>query len=283
MRWYKKYLPVYGKSASTVDPEIIKTVSQTIKNSVSTDPTPEVSVVIIAYNEEANLLACLWSLADNKSQYPFELIVVNNNSTDGTQSLIDKLGVLNYFEEKPGAGSARQCGLNHAKGKYYLCIDSDTIYPPKYIETMTKALKQPGVSAVYSLWNFIPDEKNSILSLTIYQWFRNIHKRLQSIKRPELGVGGAAFGFYTEYGRKIGFRTDIKRGEDGSMALSLKEYGILKFVINRKARVMTSVRTISREGTLLQTFFRRLKKSVKNAKEYTHSKKEYADTDTNKF
>lgn len=282
MRWYSKYLPVYGKDISEVNPENIKSVIQALKQNVCYQ-SPEVSVVIIAHNEEKNLLACLWSLADNRSKYPFEIIVVNNGSTDKTQELIDLIGVKSFYEERLGAGSARQCGLERAQGHYYLCIDSDTIYPPSYVQTMTAALKQKDTAAVYSLWNFIPDEKNSFFSLSIYQFFRDIHKLLQSIKRPELGVGGAAFGFPTAYGRKIGFRTDIKRGEDGSMALALKGYGKLRFLINQKARVMTSSRTLSREGSLLQIFFRRLTKSAKGIKEYTHTKSEYADMDENKF
>lgn len=38
-----------------------------------------------------------------------------------------------------------------AKGKYLICIDADTIYPPKYIETMISAFNKPGVVAVSSL------------------------------------------------------------------------------------------------------------------------------------
>ncbi|BDW78249.1 hypothetical protein BFINE_40440 [Bacteroides finegoldii DSM 17565] len=46
-------------------------------------------------------------------------------------------------------------------GKYHINIDSDTMYPPKYVETMVDALERPGVVGVSSLWSYIPDEEHS--------------------------------------------------------------------------------------------------------------------------
>lgn len=282
MKWYSKYIPLLGIEFSKLPAETVRSIRESLRPTATNDNV-EVSVVVIAYNEERNLAQCLWSLGENRSKYPFEIIVVNNRSTDATQEIIDSLGVKSFYEEIPGAGAARQRGLIEAKGKYYLCIDSDTLYPPKYIETMVGALKQEGTAAVYTLWNFIPDDKNGPFALMLYQWFRDIHKRLQSFKRPELGVGGAAFGFHTALGRQIGFRTDIKRGEDGSMALALKKYGKLRFISSDKARVMTSVRTLSREGSLLDIFWQRVTRSARGIKEYTHKKDEYKDLDSNKL
>ena len=61
-----------------------------------------------------------------------------------------------YFTEtQHSCGFARLCGLNHARGKYHINIDSDTMYPAKYVETMVDALEKPGVVAVSSLWSYI--------------------------------------------------------------------------------------------------------------------------------
>lgn len=57
------------------------------------------------------------------------------------------------------------CGLNHARGKYYICIDSDTIYPKKYIETLVKTLEKPDTVAVSSLWSYIPDKQHPWLAV----------------------------------------------------------------------------------------------------------------------
>ena len=47
------------------------------------------------------------------------------------------------------------------------------------------------------------------------------------------------FAYRIEEGKKVGFRVDIKRGEDGSLALGLKKYGKLFFLHNKKARAIT--------------------------------------------
>ena len=46
--------------------------------------------------------------------------------------------------------------LIEAKGKYHICIDTDTIYPSRYIKTHVKQLMKPGVACTFSLWSFIP-------------------------------------------------------------------------------------------------------------------------------
>jgi hypothetical protein len=60
------------------------------------------------------------------------------------------------------------------------------------------------------------------------------------------------FGFDTALARKIGFRTDIVRGEDGSLALAMKPYGKLVFITSRKARVLTGNDTLDANGSLLK-------------------------------
>lgn len=89
------------------------------------------------------------------------------------------------------------------------------------------------------------------------------------------------FGFNTAYGRQIGFRTDIIRGEDGSLALELKQLGKLKFITARKARAITSTSTLSADGSLLQSLKVRLKKHLKSFTGYFISKNEYKDEDSN--
>ena len=89
-------------------------------------------------------------------------------------------------EYEHSCGYARRCGLNHARGKYYICIDSDTMYPKKYIETLVKTLEKPDTVAVSSLWSYIPDKQHPWLAVKIYEFLRDLHLLLQSFKRPEL-------------------------------------------------------------------------------------------------
>ena len=136
MRWYKKYLPVFEKPFAEAPAEIVDQVKEKLAKLQSDDPVA--SVVVIAYNEEQRLLSCLWSLSDAKCKYPIEIFGVDNNSKDRTQDVYRAAGVRFYNETKQSCGYARNRGLQEAKGKYYICIDSDTMYPPDYIENHIK-------------------------------------------------------------------------------------------------------------------------------------------------
>ena len=124
MIWYSKYLQVYNKAFQATSTSIIEEVRGKLREMNSDSPL--VSVVIIAHNEETRILACIWSLCDNSIDFPIEIMAINNNSTDRTVDVLNQTGIRWFNEEKKGPGHARQCGLNHARGKYYLCIDADT-------------------------------------------------------------------------------------------------------------------------------------------------------------
>lgn len=123
-------------------------------------------------------------------KYPVEIIGVDNESKDRTAEIFQACGVPYYTETQHSCGFARLCGLSHAKGKYHINIDSDTMYPPKYVELMVNALERPGIVAACSLWSYIPDETHPWLGLKVYETARDVHLWMQSFKRPELSVRG---------------------------------------------------------------------------------------------
>ncbi len=262
MPWYEKYLSLFEKPFSDAPVAVIEEVKGKLQTMQSENPIA--SVVVVAHNEETRLLSCLWSLSDNLCCYPVEIIGVNNNSSDRTGKVFDASGIPYFFEEQKSCGYARRCGLNNAKGRYYICIDSDTMYPPRYIETVIRELERPGVVAVSSLWSFIPDNDHPKWGLRIYEMVRDLYIRALFIKRPERGVRGMVFAYETEYGRRVGYRVELKRGEDGSMALGLKKYGKIKLITARKARAVTASNTLNADGSLFNSFKVRVLKGLKN-------------------
>jgi len=119
------------------------------KLSIFSNENPVVSVVIPAWNEEEGILHTLISLANTNTKYPVELLVIDNNSTDGTADLLKKLGVKTILETKQGVGHARTNGLHSAKGTYILTGDSDTLYPAGWITAMTDTLVNGANIPVY--------------------------------------------------------------------------------------------------------------------------------------
>ena len=237
---------------------------------------PMVTIVVIAYNEELNILKSLSSLSELKSKYPVEVIVSNNNSTDRTQEVLDKCGVLSVFQPLQGVGFARDAGLQMAKGKYHLCADADSIYPPDWVDQMIAPLEKGEAICTYGRVSFLPDGKKSRLSLSLYEVFKDIAIGFRSIKRPELVAGGASLAFFTRMGRQIGWRTDVKRGEDGQMVLAIKRFGYVKMVTSTGSRIWTTARTLDRDGNYFQMITKRLKRELSRIHFYFTTSKQNA-------
>ncbi len=276
--WYDKYLSIYGKPFSEVPQHIIEEIKERLSCLQSSEP--QVSVVVIAYNEECRLAACLWSLSELKSQYPIEILGVNNNSKDATENVYQTLGVPYYNETRQSPGFARQCGLQHARGKYHFFIDADTFYPSCYVDKMMQKLTKPGVSCVGTFWSFYPDENHSAFSLFLFELVRDIFLWVQHFKRPELNIRGMTFAFNADYARQCSIRTDIRRGEDGSLALSLKKFGKIAFLYHRKARPVTGYGTIGSQS-MWQSFVDHVRIQIKGIGRIFHKTDHYDDDESN--
>jgi glycosyltransferase involved in cell wall biosynthesis len=276
--WYDKYLSIYERPFKEVPHQTIDLIRTQLAQQQSSDPL--VSVVVIAYNEERRLAACLWSLSEMKSDYPLEIIGINNNSTDQTEQLYQTLNLPYYNEKRQSPGFARQCGLQHARGKYHFFIDADTFYPPLYVNLMMTKLKQSDVSCVGTFWSFFPDQNHSAFGLFWFELIRDMVLFVQHFKRPELCIRGMTFAFRADYARQVQIRTDIRRGEDGSLALSLKQFGKITFLYNRKARPVTGYGTIGKES-IIQSLWRHIKIQGRNITRIFYSTDHYDDSPDN--
>ena len=278
MAWYKKYLSIYEKPFKEVPDGIIADIRGKLSSMQSDEPL--VSVVVIAYNEAKRLSSCLWSLSDLKTSYPIEILGINNSSTDETEDVYKAFGIRYFNEERKSPGFARQCGLDNSRGRYHFFIDADTFYPPLYIDTMMKKLTKPGVSCVGSFWSYYPDENHSRLGLCFFELIRDTFLFIQHFKRPELCIRGMVFAFNADYARKEKIRTDIRRGEDGSLALSLKKYGRIAFTHDSKARPVTGYGTLG-SGSLFGSLIYRAKIQLKGISRIFFTKDKYEDSEEN--
>jgi glycosyltransferase involved in cell wall biosynthesis len=103
---------------------------------------PEVSVTIPTYNRGDMVLDAINSVL-NQTFTNFEIIVIDDGSTDGTQQKISEIQderIKYYYKENGGVSSARNLGLCQAQGQYIALLDSDDIWPLNYLEKMINAL-----------------------------------------------------------------------------------------------------------------------------------------------
>lgn len=242
MAWYESHAALYGHPLAELPTDRLDAIAAQVEGVQS--PSPMVTVSIIARNEETHLAACIASLAQQQCRFPMEIIGVDNDSTDRTAELFGRLGVPVFAEHNHSCGWARSCGLSHARGRFHINIDADTIYPPHYVEAMTEALLRPGTVAACGSWSYLPDADHSRLGLWFYELTRDLYLWLQHFRRPELAVRGLVFAYHTDTARRIGIRTDIIRGEDGSLALGLKQHGRIRFLHGSRTRAITGYGTL---------------------------------------
>ncbi len=244
---------------------------------------PDVSIVIPAWNEEDSIFRTLSSLASTTTNLKVELIVINNNSRDSTQEILDKLGVINYFEPDQGIHYARQMGLEKARGTYLLCADADTLYPEKWIDLMVAPMAQKkDVVGVHGRYSFIPPGNDGRLGLWFYELLTAGVVRLRQRKRQYLSVYGFNMGLITKIGLETGgFKTITNRqygnmvgsdfvndSEDGRMARNLLTRGKIELVTHPQARVFTSSRRLMDDGSIWKAFLNRVKYQLSIAKEF---------------
>ncbi|MDS1309934.1 glycosyltransferase [Marinobacter xiaoshiensis] len=97
---------------------------------------PFCSVIIPAFNEEKDIETCLISLTNQT--YPkdrFEIIVVDNGSTDKTKEIAATYADLVLDKPEGNVGAVRNFGITHASGEIIICTDADCVVPPNWIET----------------------------------------------------------------------------------------------------------------------------------------------------
>lgn len=101
-----------------------------------------VSVIVCTYNREKFLPDCLESIARQTADAAsFELLIINNNSTDGTDAICRRfiadhpgLNVRHFIESRQGLSFARNRGIREAQGTYLTYIDDDAVAEPDLVE-----------------------------------------------------------------------------------------------------------------------------------------------------
>ena len=99
--------------------------------------SPEISVIVPVYNAEALLQRCVKSILC-QSYTDFELLLINDGSTDRSGQLCDELRLQDnrihtFHQQNQGVSAARNAGISRASGKYIVFVDSDDWVKENYL------------------------------------------------------------------------------------------------------------------------------------------------------
>ena len=114
---------------------------------------PKISVIVPVYNTEKYLERCLLSLIDQNIDQKYEIIVINDGSTDSSLEIAEEIAecyenVKVYSRGNGGMSAARNTGLEHARGKYIAFVDSDDYVEKSYLSKMYETAESSGADIV---------------------------------------------------------------------------------------------------------------------------------------
>jgi glycosyltransferase involved in cell wall biosynthesis len=110
----------------------------------------DASIIVPAYNEAGGIEAAIQGIQDmmEKSDRSYELIVVDDGSTDGTADLAEKTGAVVYRHRRnKGYGAALKTGVLEARGEYVVFFDADNQFDPMDIERVMDRAR--GIEAAF--------------------------------------------------------------------------------------------------------------------------------------
>jgi cellulose synthase/poly-beta-1,6-N-acetylglucosamine synthase-like glycosyltransferase/peptidoglycan/xylan/chitin deacetylase (PgdA/CDA1 family) len=189
---------------------------------------PPVSIVVPAFNEARGIERAVRSLAS--SDYPeLEVVVVDDGSTDGTASLVERLGLPNVRvvqQENAGKPAALNRGLAVAAHDLVVMVDGDTIFEPETLGRLVRPLRDPTVGAVSG--NTKVGNRRGLLG----QWQHieyvmgfNLDRRLYDVLQCMPTVPGAIGVFRRPALQEIGGISAATLAEDTDVTIALGRAG----------------------------------------------------------
>jgi glycosyltransferase involved in cell wall biosynthesis len=206
---------------------------------------PLISVVIPAFQEEKYLPRALQSVLGQEYKN-FELIVVNNNSSDKTAEIAEKFGAKVIFELRQGVGFARQAGFLAAKGDIIATTDADAVLPKNWLSRIAKEFEEDNTLAafggLYTLYSGPITARFAISYFFYFIWL------LDKIFSGGGNLPGANSAFRKSAFLRIGgFNTKLSMCEDVDLSQRIKNVG--KVLLDPDFRIQVSGRRF-RQGLL---------------------------------
>lgn len=189
-----------------------------------------ISVIVPVYNCEKYIERCVNSVLA-QSYTDFELILVDDGSTDDTGILCEKFNLLDarihvYHKTNGGVSSARNEGLNFATGEYVAFIDADDWVGKGYLETLVKPTNDVNtIDIVVMPWKTDEEFENSIIVPRYKEEACSLKKKLACLQllSPNAWRGWSVHSklYRKHLFQNLRFFSELRYGEDLIMNLEL--------------------------------------------------------------
>jgi glycosyltransferase involved in cell wall biosynthesis len=211
----------------------------------------KLSVIVPAFNEEKYIADTLTSLKSQTGK-DYELIVVNNNSTDKTGEIAKRFTKKVFLEKKKGYHNAVNCGVKKSSGRYITFCDADSIYPDNWVQTMIDAFEKD--ETIVAVYGGARVKENNFLLNTVGEILVDAFLRLSRFIGYDFASGYNLAYKKDAYKKSGGFDLKIYSGAspDNQLVRRLSKVGKIKFL--PKLKVKTSIRRSKDKGLFLWIF-----------------------------
>lgn len=214
------------------------------------------SLIIPVFNRPDEIEELLESL-EKQTDTNFEIIIVEDGSENKCENIVKKysgnLNISYFYKDNSGPGTSRNYGAERANGNYFIFLDSDCIIPEKYIETVTKQLKENYTDAYGG-----PDKAHKSFSnfqkavnYSMTSFFTTGGIRGKSEKMDKFYPRSFNMGYSKNVFQKTGGFSKMRFGEDIDMSIR-----ILKN--NHKTQLIKEAFVYHKRRTSIKQFFKQV-------------------------
>ncbi|MFA4662862.1 glycosyltransferase family 2 protein [Pyrococcus kukulkanii] len=208
---------------------------------------PTVSVIIPTYNRAQMLVRAIRSVL-NQTFEDFELIIVDDASTDDTPKVVEGIrdGRVRYIrlEKNSGGPVARNTGIKKARGKYIALLDDDDEWLPHRLELQVEKMEEVdrNVGVIYGGFYYVSQDTGKIIGRRLPKYRGNVYEHLLR----ENFIGSPTLLIKRECFKRAGlFDPKLKSSQDWDMWLRISEYYEFDYVSEIVARYYVHGRQIT--------------------------------------
>ena len=191
----------------------------------------EFSFIIPVYNRPDEINELLDSFTKLNTAIDYEIVIIEDGSTLTSKSIIEdynsKLNIAYYYKDNTGPGDSRNYGMQHAKGNYFIILDSDCILPKEYLNEVVNGLETNyvdcfgGPDSAHKSFSNLQKAINFTMTSFITTGGIRGHKNNSSDFQPRsfnMGISKEAFLKSKGFG-------NIHPGEDPDLSIRLNKLG----------------------------------------------------------
>ncbi|MEM7595767.1 MAG: glycosyltransferase [Cyanobacteria bacterium P01_A01_bin.83] len=213
----------------------------------------KVSVIIPAYNGERYLAAAIDSIFE-QTFTDYEIIVVDDGSTDNTSQIARQYGAaVQYLSQtNQGVAASRNLGLSTAKGEYIAFLDQDDVFLPHKLASQVDLLDQdPNLGMVNSGWQITNQEGELQAAVEPWQQIPELTTANLIIWKPVF-LGAMLFR-QSWLKQTAGFDTTLSQTPDVDLVMGLAKLGCRAAWVEQTTVQYRQHETNASKNTLLQT------------------------------